>query len=132
MRKSDILSNLVVMKFHLGPRSPDVISGQLKKLTKAIVNQTNSIDFNILKSQCYIKDECNLALIILLLEFKKLPFYMVNKRTRVFMKDEVSNFIKKNKNNSIFTWINEEMKISCLKERKNDDIIRILKGSNNQ
>jgi len=125
--KSDILSNLVVIKFHYSSRSPDVISGQLKKLTKVIVKQTNSFDFNIIKSQCYIKDECNLALIVLLLEFKKLPSYMVNKGPDIFMKDEVSNFIKKNKNNSIFTWINEEMRISCLKERKNDDIIEFLK-----
>jgi len=125
--KSDILSNLVVIKFHYSSRSPDVISGQLKKLTKVIVKQTNSFDFNIIKSQCYIKDECNLALIILLLEFKKLPSYMINKGPEIFMKDEVSNFIKKNKNNSIFTWINEEMRISCLKERKNDDIIEFLK-----
>ena len=96
-------------------------------MTKVIVNQTNSIDFNVIKSQCYIKDECNLALIILLLEFKKLPLYMINKGPDIFMKNEVSNFIKKNKNNSIFTWINEEMKISSLKERKNDDIIEFLK-----
>lgn len=125
--KSDILSHLIVIKFHYSSRSPDVISGQLKKLTKAIVKQTNSFDFNIIKSQCYIKDDCNLALIGLLLEFKKLPSYVVNKGPDIFMKDEVSNFIKKNKNNSKFTWINEEMRISCLKERKNDDIIEFLK-----
>lgn len=125
--KSDILSNLIVIKFHYSSRSPDVISGQLKKLTKAIVKQTNSFDFNIIKSQCYIKDECNLALIVLLLEFKKLPSYVVNKGPDIFMKDEVSNFIKKNKNNSKFTWINEEMRICCLKERKNADIIEFLK-----
>jgi len=125
--ESDILSNLVVIKFHYSSRSPDVISGQLKKMTKAIVKQTNSFDFNIIKSQCYIKDECNLALIVLLLEFKKLPSYMVNKGPDIFMKGEVSNFIKKNKKNSKFTWINEEMRISCLKERKNHDIIEFLK-----
>ncbi|MGB9168512.1 MAG: CCA tRNA nucleotidyltransferase [Nitrososphaeraceae archaeon] len=126
-KKSDILSNLIIIKFHYSSRSPDIISGQLKKLTKAITKQTNSFDFNVIKSQCYIKDECDLALIVLLLEFKKLPSYMVNKGPDIFMKDEVSNFIKKNKNNSIFTWINEEMKIFCLKERKNDDIIEFLK-----
>jgi tRNA nucleotidyltransferase (CCA-adding enzyme) len=42
------------------------------------------------------------------------------------MKDEVSNFLLKNKTNSITSWTNNEMRICSLKLRKNTDVLEFL------
>lgn len=123
---SDTISNLLIIKFSFSNRSPDVISGQLKKFAKSIEKQSNNLNFNIIKSKCYLKEEDNIAIIMCLVGAKNLSPYMINVGPDVFMRNEVINFLFKNKNNSLFTWTNNEMRVCSLKLRKNTKILDFL------
>lgn len=122
----EIISNLLTIQFSFSKRSPDVISGQLKKFAKSIETQANNLDFKIIRTKCYIKEDDNIAVIMCLLGYKQLSPYVIHIGPDVFMKDEVTNFLLKNKNNSLFNWTNNEMKVCCLKLRKKTNILDFL------
>lgn len=123
---SNTISNLLIIQFSFSKRSPDVISGQLKKFAKSIEKQATNLNFNIIKSKCYLKEEDNLAIIMFLVGAKKLSPYVINVGPDVFMRSEVNNFLLKNKINSLFIWTNNEMRVCSLKLRKNTKILDFL------
>lgn len=123
-----LLPNILVLEFKYRIRSPDIIWGQLKKLTKSIARQFNDNEFNTIKNECYI-DNTNSAKVIFLLNFIKLSPFVEKSGPSIFMEKEIIEFVKKNKKKSTILWIREDMKLSCLRKRKNIDAIQFLDHS---
>jgi tRNA nucleotidyltransferase (CCA-adding enzyme) len=123
-----LFPNILVLEFKYRIRSPDIIWGQLKKLTKSITRQFNDNEFTTIKNECYI-DNTNSAKLIFLLKFIKLSSFFENSGPSIFMEKEVIQFVKKNKEKSTILWIREDMKLSCLKKRKIIDAIQFLEHS---
>lgn len=123
-----LLPNILVLEFKYRIRSPDIIWGQLKKLTKSIARQFNDNEFTTIKNECYI-DNTNSAKVIFLLNFIKLSPFVEKSGPSIFMEKEIIEFVKKNKKKSTILWIREDMKLSCLRKRKNIDAIQFLDHS---
>ena len=123
-----MLPNILVLEFKYRIRSPDIIWGQLKKLTKSIARQFNDNEFTTIKNECYI-DNTNSAKVIFLLNFIKLSHFVEKSGPSIFMEKEVIQFVKKNKEKSNILWIREDMKLSCLRKRKIIDAIQFLDHS---
>ena len=120
-----LLPNILVLEFNYSTRSPDIIWGQLKKLTKSIARQFTDNEFTTIKNECYI-DNTNSAKLIFLLKFIKLSPFYEKSGPSIFMEKEVIQFVKKNKEKSTILWIKEDMKLSCLRKRKIIDAIHLL------
>jgi tRNA nucleotidyltransferase (CCA-adding enzyme) len=123
-----LLTNILVLEFKYRTRSPDIIWGQLKKLTKSIARQFNDNEFTTIKNECYI-DNTNSAKVIFLLNFIKLSPFVEKSGPSIFMEKEVIQFVKKNKEKSTILWIREDMKLSCLRKRRIIDAIQFLDHS---
>jgi tRNA nucleotidyltransferase (CCA-adding enzyme) len=123
-----MLPNILVLEFKYRIRSPDIIWGQLKKLTKSIARQFNDNGFTTIKNECYINNT-NSAKLIFLLDLIKLSPFFEKTGPSVFMEKEVIQFVKKNKEKSTTLWIREDMKFSCLSKRKIIDAIQFLDHS---
>ena len=123
-----MLPNILVLEFKYRIRSPDIIWGQLKKLTKSIARQFNDNEFTTIKNECYI-DNTNSAKLFFLLNFIKLSPFVEKSGPSIFMEKEVIQFVKKNKEKSTILWIREDMKLSCLRKRKIIDAIQFLDHS---
>jgi tRNA nucleotidyltransferase (CCA-adding enzyme) len=123
-----LLPNILVLEFKYKIRSPDIIWGQLKKLTKSIAREFDDNEFTTIKNECYI-DNTNSAKLIFLLNFIKLSPFFEKSGPSIFMEKEVIQFVKKNKDKSTILWIREDMKLSCLRKRKIIDAIEFLDHS---
>jgi tRNA nucleotidyltransferase (CCA-adding enzyme) len=111
-----LFSNLLIVEFTYEQRSPDVIWGQLKKSLNAISKQLKLANFMVIRSRC-ITDEKNSAAFIFLLESIMLPPYVEKVGPEIFRKD-TSNFISKNSKRALLMWVNKEMRVSSLVQRK--------------
>jgi tRNA nucleotidyltransferase (CCA-adding enzyme) len=111
-----LFSNLLIVEFTYEQRSPDVIWGQLKKSLNAISKQLKLANFTVIRSRC-ITDEKNSAAFIFLLESIMLPPYVEKVGPEIFRKD-TSNFISKNSKRALLMWVNKEMRVSSLVQRK--------------
>ncbi len=123
----NLLPNILILEFSFRLRSPDIIWGQLKKLTKSIGRLFNENDFTAIKSGCYIYGK-NSARLIFLLKYTILPPFFEKKGPSIFMENEVFQFVNKNKDkkNLFVLWITEEMELICLSNRKIIDAIKFL------
>ena len=111
-----LFSNLLIVEFTYEQRSPDVIWGQLKKSLNAISKQLKLANFTVIRSRC-ITDEKNSAAFIFLLESIMLSPYVEKVGPEIFRKD-TSNFISKNSKRALLMWVNKEMRVSSLVQRK--------------
>ena len=132
-----LLPNILILGFNYRSRSPDILWGQLKKLSKSITRHFNDNEFIILKNGCYI-DNTNSAKLIFLLNCITLSPFSEKSGPSIFMEKEVSNFVNKNRKKSTILWIRDDMKLSCLRERKIinaieflEHSIKVKKGDNN-
>ena len=119
---------ILVLEFKYKIRSSDIIWGQLKKLTRSLVQRLNDKEFVVLKSECYIYNT-NSAKLFFLLKFNKLSPFLEKSGPSIFMEKEVLQFVKKNKEKSSVIWIGEDMRLYCLKKRENTDAIKFLERS---
>ena len=122
-----LLPNILILEFNFSLRSPDIIWGQLKKLTKSITRLFDDNEFTTIKSDCYIYDK-NYARLVFLLKSTIISPLFEKKGPSVFMANEVFQFVNKNtdKKNLSVLWITEEMKVTCLNDRKIIDAIKFL------
>ncbi|MGZ5550373.1 MAG: CCA tRNA nucleotidyltransferase, partial [Nitrososphaeraceae archaeon] len=125
---SQLLPYILVLEFRYKIRSSDIIWGQLKKLTRSLVQRLNDKEFEVLKSECYIYNT-NSAKLFFLLKFNKLSPFLEKSGPSIFMEKEVLQFVKKNKEKSSVIWIGEDMRLYCLKKRENTDAIKFLERS---
>ena len=124
-----IRSNLLIVEFAVGQRSPDILWGQLKKSLNALSTQLEKAGFNTLLNTC-ITDEKKYAAFVFLIEFMKLPPFALRKGPEVIRKVDTNAFISKN--NLVPYWINKNMKVLTISKRKNLDaqqfVSEILSG----
>ena len=125
---SQLLPYILVLEFKYKKRSSDIIWGQLKKLTRSLVQRLNEKEFVVLKSECYIYNT-NSAKLFFLLKFHKLSPFLEKSGPSIFMEKEVLQFVKKNKEKSSVIWIGEDMRLYCLKKRESTDAIKFLERS---
>ena len=125
-----LLPHILVLEFNFRRRSPDILWGQLKKLSKSITRHFNDNEFTTLKNGCFIDNTDNAKLIFLLSSLTLAPF-VENSGPSIFMEKEINHFLKKNRSKSAVLWIREDMKISCLRKRKIINAIEFLEKSLN-
>jgi tRNA nucleotidyltransferase (CCA-adding enzyme) len=125
-RKS-LLPNVLVVQFSHESKSPDIIWGQLKRTTNAISKQLELAHFEVLRSSC-ITDEKSSAAMAFLLESITLPPYTKKRGPEVFRRDDTTAFLSNTKSKPLTTWVDKEMKITMLVERKATDARKFVKS----
>ena len=112
-----LYSNLLIVEFIYSQRSPDIIWGQLKRTLNAISKQLRTANFRIIRSISDIDGKGHAALVFLL-ETITLPQYMARTGPHIFRRKDTSEFISENRKKSLLMWVNNEMKVESLVERK--------------
>jgi tRNA nucleotidyltransferase (CCA-adding enzyme) len=113
----EIYSNLLVVEFIYRQRSPDIIWGQIKRTLNAISKQLCIANFTVIRSIGDI-DEKGHATFVFLLEAITLPPYMARTGPHIFRRKDTASFISENIKKSLLIWIDNEMKVKSLVERK--------------
>jgi tRNA nucleotidyltransferase (CCA-adding enzyme) len=113
----EIYSNLLIVEFFYRQRSPDIIWGQIKRTLNAISKQLCIANFTVIRSIGDI-DEKGHATFVFLLEAITLPPYMARTGPHIFRRNDTSSFISENIKKSLLMWIDNEMKVKSLVERK--------------
>jgi tRNA nucleotidyltransferase (CCA-adding enzyme) len=112
-----LYSNLLIVEFIYRQRSPDIIWGQIKRSLNAISKQLRIANFTVIRSISDI-DEKGHAVLVFLLEAIMLSPYVARTGPHIFRKSDTSKFILENNKRSLLTWVNNEMKVKSLEERK--------------
>ena len=124
-----IRSNLLIVEFTIGQRSPDILWGQLRRSLNALSKQLEKAAFNVLLNTC-ITDEKKNAAFVFLIEFMTLPPFTLRKGPEIFRNLDTKAFVLKN--NLVPYWINKNMKVLTISKRKNLDakefVSEILSG----
>lgn len=121
-----LFSNILVVEFKHRERSPDIIWGQLKRSLNAMKKQLEIADFTVLRSSC-ITDEKNSAVFAFLLESITLPRYFKKKGPEIFRRSDAVSFIL-NKKKPLMMWVDKEMRIAMLVNRKSTDAKQFAKS----
>lgn len=121
----DLYSNLIIIEFKYKKRSPDIIWGQLKRSLRAISKQFELAGYKVIRDAC-ITNHKNSAAFVFLLESVTLSPYFEKYGPDVFRKD-TDRFISKNKKKSHLMWINKEMKVVTLVQRRTTDAKEYIK-----
>jgi tRNA nucleotidyltransferase (CCA-adding enzyme) len=116
-KKKLMLPNVLVVQFSHKTKSPDIIWGQLKRTTNAIAKQLELARFEVLRTSC-ITDEKNYAALAFLLESVTLPSYTKKRGPEIFRRDDTTAFLSNTKSKPLVTWVDKEMRISMVVERK--------------
>jgi tRNA nucleotidyltransferase (CCA-adding enzyme) len=112
-----LYSNLLIVEFIYSQRSPDIIWGQIKRTLNAISKQLRTANFSVIRSISDIDGKGH-AVLVFLLETITLPQYMVRTGPHIFRRRDTSEFISENNKKSLLMWVNDEMKVKSLFERK--------------
>lgn len=113
----EIYSNLLIVEFIYRQRSPDIIWGQIKRTLNAISKQLCIANFTVIRSIGDI-DEKGHATFVFLLEAITLPPYMARTGPHIFRRKDTASFISENIEKSLLIWVDNEMKVKSLVERK--------------
>lgn len=121
-----LLPRVLVVEFSHKERSPDVVWGQIKRSTGAIAKQLELADFAVLRSSC-ATDEKKSAALAFLLESMILPPFAKKKGPEVFRRSDAASFLA-GKKKPLATWIDREMRVAMLVDRKATDAIKFARS----
>jgi tRNA nucleotidyltransferase (CCA-adding enzyme) len=124
---SKLLPNVLVVEFSHEKKSPDIIWGQLKRSINAIAKQLEMSHFEVLRSSC-VTDEKSSAALAFLLESITLPAYSKKKGPEIFRRKETARFLSNRKSKPLAIWVDKEMRIAMLTERKATDARKFIKS----
>jgi tRNA nucleotidyltransferase (CCA-adding enzyme) len=122
-----LLPNVLVVEFSLEKKSPDIIWGQLKRSINAISKQLELAHFVVLRSSC-VTDETSSAAFAFLLESITLPAYTKKKGPEIFRRKDTASFLSNRKSKPLAIWVDREMRIAMLIERKATDARKFAKS----
>ncbi len=122
-----LLPNVLVVEFSHEKKSPDIIWGQLKRSINAIAKQLELSNFVVLRSSC-ATDEISSAALAFLLESITLPSYTKKKGPEIFRKRDTASFLSNRKSKPLAIWVDREMRIAMLIERKATDARKFTKS----
>lgn len=121
-----LYSNVLVIEFSHRQRSPDTIWGQLKRSLNSVSKQLEMAGFTVFRSSC-VTDEKTSAAFAFLLESLTLPEITVRKGPEVSRRSDAESFIAK-ANRPLAMWVDRDMRISTLVERKAVDARKFTKS----
>jgi tRNA nucleotidyltransferase (CCA-adding enzyme) len=122
-----LLPNVLVVEFSHEKKSPDIIWGQLKRTLNAVSKQLELAHFEVLRSSC-ATNERNSAVLAFLLESITLPAYTKRKGPEIFRRKDTVSFLSNRKSKPLAVWVDKEMRIAMLIERKATDARRFVKS----
>jgi tRNA nucleotidyltransferase (CCA-adding enzyme) len=122
-----LLSNVLVVEFSHEKKSPDIIWGQLKRTLNALSKQLELAHFEVLRSSC-VTDERSSAALAFLLESITLPTYTKKKGPEIFRRKDTASFLSNRKSKPLAVWVDKEMRIAMLRERKATDARKFVKS----
>ena len=126
--KKLLLPNVLVVEFSHEKKSPDIIWGQLKRSINAIARQLELAHFEVLRTSC-ITNERNSAALAFLLESITLPAYTKKKGPEIFRRKDTASFLSNRKRTRpIAIWVDREMRISMVIERRFTDARKFVKS----
>ncbi len=122
-----LLPNVLVVEFSHEKKSPDIIWGQLKRTLNAISKQLELAHFEVLRSSC-VTDERSSAVLAFLLESITLPAYTKKKGPEIFRRNDAASFLSNRKSKPLAVWVDKEMRIAMLVERKSTDARKFVRS----
>ena len=122
-----LLPNVLIVEFSHRRKSPDIIWGQLKRSVNAVSRQLELANFKVLRSSC-LTDEKSSAVFAFLLESITLPAYTKKKGPEVFRRKDTASFLSNRKSKPLGIWVDEEMRIAMVVERKATDARKFVKS----
>ncbi len=126
--KKLLLPNVLVVEFSHQKKSPDIIWGQLKRSINSIAKQLELAHFEVLRISC-VTDERNSAALAFLLESITLPAYTKKKGPEIFRRKDTDSFLSNRKRTRpIAIWVDREMRIAMLIERRFTDARKFVKS----
>ncbi|MCP8304353.1 MAG: CCA tRNA nucleotidyltransferase [archaeon] len=128
IEKSELMRNLVTLKFKHSKRSVDVLWGQLKRSLNHILKQFDLYDFKVLRATC-ATDEKEESAFIFLMESLEQPEIEDKKGPEVFRYEDSRKFIAKNLKRSKLIWLGDDARLYALTERRIkgiDDFFNLL------
>ena len=125
-RDKPLFRNVLVVEFSHKKKSPDIIWGQLKRSINAMTKQLELAHFEVLRSSC-ITDETSSAALAFLLESITLPTYAKKKGPEIFRRKDTASFLSNKKSKPLAIWVDREMRIAMLMERKATDARKFTK-----
>ncbi|NND85917.1 MAG: CCA tRNA nucleotidyltransferase [Nitrosopumilus sp.] len=117
--------NLLIVKFNFKIRSPDIIWGQIKRVTSSLSTQLESGGFHVLRSKSHT-DQQKEAYLFFLLESMKIPTTYIKNGPEFFRENSSKSFVSKNLRNSQLMWIGKNKKIISLEKRKHTEASKFL------
>ena len=118
-------SNLLVVKFDYKTRSPDIIWGQIKRVTSSLSTQLELGGFKVLRSKPYT-DQRDKIYLFFFLESPKISQIYPKDGPEFFREDSSKSFIFKNLQNSELVWIGNNKKIMSLEKRKHVEAVKFI------
>ena len=126
--KKVLLPNVLVVEFSHEKKSPDIIWGQLKRSINAVAKQLELAHFEVLRVSC-VTDERNSAVLAFLLESITLPAYTKKKGPEIFRRKDTNSFLSnRNRTRPIAIWVDREMRIAMVIERRFTDARMFVKS----
>jgi tRNA nucleotidyltransferase (CCA-adding enzyme) len=122
-----LLPNVLVVEFSHPSKSPDIIWGQLKHSLKSIVKQLELAHFTVLRSSC-LTDERASGAFVFLLESITLPRYTRKRGPDIFRRKDAASFLSMRKRKPLAVWMDEEMRIATLVERRSTDAREFIRS----
>ena len=122
-----LLPNVLVVEFSHEKKSPDIIWGQLKRTLNAVSKQLELAHFEVLRNSC-VTDERSSAVLAFLLESITLPPYTKKKGPEIFRRKDTDSFLLNRKSKPLAVWVDKEMRIAMLVERKATDARKFVKS----
>ncbi len=122
-----LLPNVLVVEFSHKKKSPDIIWGQLKRTINAISKQLELAHFEVLRSSC-ATDERSSAVLAFLLESITLPACIKKKGPEIFRRKDTESFLLNKKSKPLAVWVDKEMRIAMLVERKAKDARKFVRS----
>ena len=117
--------NLLVIKFGYKTRSPDIIWGQIKRVTSSLSVQLELGGFRVLRSKPHI-DQQNEVYLFFFLESTKISQIYSKNGPEFFREGSSKSFISKNLQSSELLWIGGNKKIISLEKRKYTEAVYFM------
>lgn len=118
-------NNLLVIKFRYKARSPDIIWGQIKRVTSSLSTQLELGGFRVLRSKPHI-DQQNEIYLFFFLESTRISQIYSKNGPEFFREDSSKSFISKNLQSSELMWIGNNKKIISLEKRRHTEVVDFI------
>ena len=123
--QSNLIKNLVMVRFTHSKRSVDILWGQLNRTLSRLERQLNYQGFRVIRS-ARASNEDGESAFLFLLKNQDLGEFVVKNGPDVIMVNDSHQFIRKNHSASMMTWIGDDGRLYSISECRVSDAISIL------